>query len=75
MRCRVRGSGSGSRSNRSGPIPTPTETRRGHYNLCPHMRFFATPPVDGALCDYVTIGAAFAHPVPDTDVRRRGRVV
>ena len=30
------------------------------------MRFFATPPTDGALCDYVTIGAAFAHPVPDT---------
>ena len=30
------------------------------------MRFFATPPVDGALCDYVTIGAAFAHAVPDT---------
>jgi L-iditol 2-dehydrogenase len=30
------------------------------------MRFFATPPVDGAFCDYVTIGAAFAHPVPDS---------
>ncbi len=29
------------------------------------MRFYATPPVDGALCDYVTIGAHFAHPVPD----------
>jgi L-iditol 2-dehydrogenase len=47
------------------PDPDSEETRRGHYNLCPHMRFFATPPVDGALCDYVTIGAAFAHPVPD----------
>jgi L-iditol 2-dehydrogenase len=46
------------------PDPASDETRRGHYNLCPHMRFFATPPVDGALCDYVTIGAAFAHPVP-----------
>ena len=30
------------------------------------MRFYATPPVDGALCDYVTIGAGFAHPVPDS---------
>jgi L-iditol 2-dehydrogenase len=48
------------------PDPNSEETRRGHYNLCPHMRFFATPPVDGALCDYVTIGAAFAHPVPDS---------
>jgi len=47
------------------PDPDSEETRRGHYNLCPHMRFFATPPIDGALCDYVTIGAEFAHPVPD----------
>ena len=48
------------------PDPDSEETRRGHYNLCPHMQFFATPPVDGALCDYVTIGAEFAHPVPDS---------
>jgi L-iditol 2-dehydrogenase len=48
------------------PDPNSEETRRGDYNLCPHMRFFATPPVDGALCDYVTIGASFAHPVPDS---------
>jgi L-iditol 2-dehydrogenase len=47
------------------PDPDTEETRFGHYNLCPHMRFYATPPVDGALCEYVTIGAAFAHPVPD----------
>ncbi len=47
------------------PDPDSIETRRGHYNLCPHMRFFGTPPVDGAFCDYVTIGAGFAHPVPD----------
>jgi L-iditol 2-dehydrogenase len=47
------------------PDPDSDESRRGHYNLCPHMRFFATPPIDGALCDYVTIGAEFAHPVPD----------
>jgi L-iditol 2-dehydrogenase len=48
------------------PDPGSRETRSGHYNLCPHMRFYATPPVDGALCEYVTIGAGFAHPVPDT---------
>jgi L-iditol 2-dehydrogenase len=48
------------------PDPDSEETRRGLYNLCPHMGFFATPPVDGAFCDYVTIGSAFAHPVPDT---------
>lgn len=48
------------------PDPDTEETRRGHYNLCPHMQFYATPPIDGAFCDYVTIGAGFAHPVPDT---------
>lgn len=47
------------------PDPASVETRRGDYNLCPHMQFYATPPIDGALCDYVTIGAAFAHPVSD----------
>jgi L-iditol 2-dehydrogenase len=38
----------------------------GRYNLCPDMKFFATPPVDGALCRYVTSGAEMAHPVPDS---------
>jgi L-iditol 2-dehydrogenase len=36
----------------------------GRYNLCPDMRFFATPPVDGAFAEYVVVHAAFAHPVP-----------
>src|SRR6185436_12844852 len=48
------------------PDPVSEETRRGHYNLCPHMRFYGTPPVDGAFCDYVTIGAGYAHRVPDS---------
>ncbi len=47
------------------PDPDSRETRSGHYNLCPHMEFYATPPVDGALCEYVTIGSTFAHDVPD----------
>lgn len=38
----------------------------GRYNLCPHVRFLATPPVDGALCEYVVVPGAFAHPVPST---------
>ena len=38
----------------------------GRYNLCPDMRFFATPPVDGAFAELVAVHAAFAHPVPDT---------
>jgi L-iditol 2-dehydrogenase len=38
----------------------------GRYNLCPRMTFFATPPVDGAFCEYVVLHEAFAHPVPDS---------
>ena len=30
------------------------------------MKFYATPPVDGAFCRYVTIDAEMAHPVPDS---------
>jgi L-iditol 2-dehydrogenase len=37
----------------------------GRYNLCPNMRFFATPPFDGALAEYVVVHEAFAHPVPE----------
>ncbi|MTD15237.1 alcohol dehydrogenase catalytic domain-containing protein [Nakamurella sp. YIM 132087] len=37
----------------------------GRYNLCPDMKFYATPPIDGSFCKYVTIQAPFAHPVPD----------
>jgi L-iditol 2-dehydrogenase len=37
----------------------------GRYNLCPDMRFFATPPIDGALAEYVVVHEAFAHPVPE----------
>jgi L-iditol 2-dehydrogenase len=37
----------------------------GRYNLCPGMRFFATPPIDGAFAELVVVHSAFAHPVPD----------
>lgn len=40
------------------------QCRAGRYNLCPDVQFFATPPVDGTLCDYVVVPRAFAHPVP-----------
>ena len=38
----------------------------GRYNLCEGMRFFATPPVDGAFAELVTTHEQFAHPVPDS---------
>ena len=37
----------------------------GRYNLCPAMKFFATPPYDGAFVEYVVMPAAFVHLVPD----------
>ena len=42
------------------------QCKTGHLNLCPEMEFFATPPIDGAFCYYVTLPADFAHPVPDS---------
>ncbi|MEO6996952.1 MAG: NAD(P)-dependent alcohol dehydrogenase [Terracoccus sp.] len=38
----------------------------GRYNLCPHMRFHATPPIDGSLAELVVTHEAFAHAVPDS---------
>ncbi|MGV8871683.1 MAG: NAD(P)-dependent alcohol dehydrogenase [Rhodococcus sp. (in: high G+C Gram-positive bacteria)] len=47
------------------PDPTSSQSRAGRYNLCPAMEFFATPPIDGALAEYVLIQSTFAHDVPD----------
>jgi L-iditol 2-dehydrogenase len=38
----------------------------GRYNLCQQVQFLATPPVDGALAEFVVVPSAFAHPVPDS---------
>jgi L-iditol 2-dehydrogenase len=38
----------------------------GRYNLCEDMRFFGTPPIDGAFAELVTVHEQFAHPVPDS---------
>ncbi len=40
--------------------------RSGAYNLCPSMEFYATPPIDGAFCEYVLIQSDFAYDVPDS---------
>lgn len=37
----------------------------GRYNLCRTMKFYATPPVDGAFTQYVTAPSMFAYAVPD----------
>jgi L-iditol 2-dehydrogenase len=41
------------------------QCRAGRYNLCPEVRFFATPPVHGAFCNYLAIHEDFAFALPD----------
>jgi len=38
--------------------------RAGRYNLCPDVRFLATPPDDGAFAEYLTVPADFAFKLP-----------
>jgi L-iditol 2-dehydrogenase len=47
------------------PDMTCRECRAGRYNLCPNVRFFATPPIDGAFANYVAIHEDFAFTLPD----------
>ena len=42
------------------------QCRAGRYNLCPDVRFFATPPIHGAFCTYLTIHEDFAFALPDS---------
>ena len=42
------------------------ECRAGRYNLCVDVVFFATPPIDGAFADFVTIHEDFAFALPDS---------
>jgi L-iditol 2-dehydrogenase len=42
------------------------QCKAGRYNLCSQMTFYATPPIDGAFCGYVTIQDDFAHSVPES---------
>lgn len=39
--------------------------RKGEYNLCPHVIFFATPPVDGVFQEYVAHKADLCFKLPE----------
>lgn len=41
------------------------QCRAGRYNLCPNVRFLATPPIDGALTRYLVMHEDFVYPLPD----------
>lgn len=39
--------------------------KKGTYNLCPEMRFHATPPIDGSLARFVAHDASYCFKLPD----------
>lgn len=49
--------------------------REGRYNLCPDIRFFATPPIDGTFSRYQVIHQDFAYPLPDSVSDEAGALI
>ena len=49
--------------------------RQGRYNLCPDMRFFATPPIHGTLASYVDHPADFCFRLPENVSYEMGAMV
>jgi L-iditol 2-dehydrogenase len=47
----------------------------GRYNLCPEVRFFATPPYNGCLMNYVAHPAQFSFKLPDNVSSVEGALV
>lgn len=39
--------------------------KTGKYNLCPDISFFATPPVNGSLCNFITHPSDYCYKIPD----------
>ena len=51
------------------------ECLTGHYNLCKDVKFWATPPYDGVLSEYVAHPAAFTFKIPDNMSFTEGALV
>lgn len=51
------------------------ECLSGHYNLCRDVRFWATPPYDGVLSEYVAHPTAFTFKIPDNMSFTEGALV
>jgi L-iditol 2-dehydrogenase len=51
------------------------ECRHGEYNLCQNVRFFGTPPIDGAFTNYVTVPEDFAYVLPDSMSFEEGALI
>jgi len=49
--------------------------KSGHYNLCPDVRFLATPPVDGCFKNYIAFPEDMCFKLPDNVSTREGALV
>ncbi len=49
--------------------------RKGKYNLCPDVVFFATPPVDGVFQEYVAHEAAMCFKLPNNVTTLEGAMI
>jgi len=47
------------------PCWTNRASREGRYNLCPDIKFFATPPVHGSLANFIDHPAEFCFKLPE----------
>jgi len=48
------------------PCRSCMQCKTGRYYLCPDIEFYATPPIDGAFAEYVSIQSDFAYDIPDS---------
>jgi L-iditol 2-dehydrogenase len=39
--------------------------KEGRYNLCPDVKFFATPPFNGTFCEYIVHPSDFLYKLPE----------
>lgn len=49
--------------------------KTGKYNLCNQMTFMATPPVDGAFCEYISYPADMVFKLPENVSTREGALI
>lgn len=57
------------------PDPDSKAARLGMYNLDPNVRFWATPPIHGCLCQSVVHPASFTFKLPDNVSLEEGALV
>ena len=49
--------------------------KSGRYNLCPDVRFLATPPINGAFAEYVASPSDFVYKLPESITFAEGALI